>query len=175
MPAVINRLFGSALLLFAVFGSGYARTSELSSQSAGEPVGEPVGEPAGARIARDVAYVSRPDGDLLADVHIPAGTGPFAAVITIHGGSWRTGWRWEMNAIARLLTARNIVVMNVTYRLVPAHHWPDQYDDVQAAVRWLRANAAAYRVDPTRIGAWGYSAGAQLALLLAAQIGRAHV
>ena len=123
--------------------------------------------PPGLKVTHDVVYASHADGDLKADIYVPAGAGPFPAVITIHGGSWRTGWRWEMNSIARRLAARGMVVMNVSYRLVPAHHWPDQYDDVRQAVRWLRDNAAAYRVDSARIGAWGYSAGAQLALLLA--------
>ena len=122
--------------------------------------------PAGVSVVRDVTYALRADGDLQADLYLPAGHGPFPAVITIHGGSWRTGWRWEMNEIARLLAARDIVVMNVSYRLVPAHHWPDQYVDVQDAVRWLRAHAADYHIDSAHIGAWGYSAGAQLALLL---------
>lgn len=115
----------------------------------------------------DVVYAHHDDGDLHADIYVPAGHGPFPAVVTIHGGSWRTGWRWEMASIARQLAARDMVVMNIAYRLAPAHHWPDQYNDAQDAVRFLRSNATQYHIDTAHIGAWGYSAGAQLALLLA--------
>ncbi len=64
----------------------------------------------------------------------------------------------------------------VNYRLVNAtdHHFPAQLDDVQHAVRWIRANAARYGVDPNRIGAMGASAGGHLVALLGTAETRDH-
>ena len=71
-----------------------------------------------------------------------------------------------MDRIAGRLAERGFVVMNASYRLVPAHRFPAPLHDLQHAVRWLRAAAPRYGVDPQRIGAFGYSAGAHLVTLL---------
>ena len=81
-----------------------------------------------------------------------------------------TGSRADMADPARQLARAGYVAFGVDYRLVDAatgrHRWPAQLDDVQHAVRWVRANAAQYGVDPGRVGAYGWSAGGQLAALL---------
>jgi acetyl esterase/lipase len=64
------------------------------------------------------------------------------------------------------LAERGYVAATVSYRLAPDHQFPAAVHDVKAAVRWLRAHAAEYRIDPTRIGALGTSAGGSLAQLL---------
>jgi acetyl esterase/lipase len=64
------------------------------------------------------------------------------------------------------VAARGFVAVTVSYRLVPAARFPAQIEDCKAAVRWLRANAAKYHIDPDRIAAGGYSAGGHLACLL---------
>jgi acetyl esterase/lipase len=69
---------------------------------------------------------------------------------------------WE----AARLAERGYVVMNIDYRLAPSHPFPAQIHDAKSAVYWLRAQASQFQVDPARIGAYGYSAGAHLALLL---------
>lgn len=103
---------------------------------------------------------------LLADVYVPEGKGPFPAVLVIHGGGWEEGDREQVRSIAERVAQRGFVVMNVTYRLSPAYHFPDAVYDTQQALRWLRAHAADYKVDAAHVGAFGYSAGAHLAAML---------
>jgi acetyl esterase/lipase len=94
------------------------------------------------------------------------GSGPFPAVVCIHGGGFRAGKREALDALCKKLAERGYVAATVSYRLAPAHPFPAAVHDVKAAVRWLRAHADTYRVDPARIGALGYSAGGSLAQLL---------
>lgn len=120
-----------------------------------------------AQIHREVVYT--PPGwpqELAADLHLPAGRGPHPAVLVIHGGGWERRTRADMESIAVRLAARGFVAMNVSYRFAPAHKFPAQVHDMQHAVRWLRAAAPRYNIDPKRIGAFGYSAGAHLAAML---------
>lgn len=102
---------------------------------------------------------------LQADVYIPEGAGPFPAVIVVHGGGWDRRDRSDMTGISRTLARRGYVAVNIDYRLAPTHLYPAQLDDTRAAIRWVRANAPALRVDPRRIGGWGYSAGGHLVSL----------
>ena len=104
---------------------------------------------------------------LSGDLYVPSGTGPFPAVVMIHGGGWKSRTRDDMNSISQAVAERGYVVMNVSYRLAPTWRFPAQLHDIQQAVLWLRANAAAYNVRANRIGIWGYSAGAHLAALAA--------
>jgi acetyl esterase/lipase len=120
---------------------------------------------------RGVVYGTAADEPLLLDVHRPpARAAPRPAVVLVHGGGMWTGSRADMADPARQLAQAGYVAFGVDYRLVDAaagrHRWPAQLDDVQRAVRWVRANAARYRVDPGRVGAYGWSAGGQLAGLL---------
>lgn len=103
---------------------------------------------------------------LKADVYVPQGEGPFPAVLVIHGGGWDSGDRDQVAGIARRLAKRGYVAVNTQYRLAPGAIYPAQLQDVQQAVLWMRANAAEYQIDPTRIASFGYSAGAHLAALL---------
>ena len=91
-----------------------------------------------------------------------------AAIILIHGGGWTSFDKSTMRGMANFLAREGFVAFSVDYRLFHdgENRWPAQLDDVQRAVRWVRANAAKYGVDPERIGAFGHSAGAQLAALL---------
>jgi acetyl esterase/lipase len=122
---------------------------------------------ASSQIERDVVYT--PAGwpqALAADLYLPSGRGPHPAVVVIHGGGWERRTRADMESIAERLAARGFVAMNVSYRFAPAHRFPAQVHDLQHAVRWLRAAAPRYNIDPKRIGAFGYSAGAHLAAML---------
>lgn len=104
---------------------------------------------------------------LHADVWIPPGPGPFPAVLLVHGGGWYSGKPWHMSSIAARLCMRGLVAVNVAYRLAPDHLYPAAVEDVRAALRWLRAESAALKIDPARVGGWGYSAGAHLVGLIA--------
>jgi acetyl esterase/lipase len=116
---------------------------------------------------RDIVF-SPPDWpqQLRADIYQPDGAQPLPAVLVIYGGGWHSGDRTQLTPIAMRLAERGYVAVATSYRLAPAYHFPAQLRDLQLAVRWMRANAAQYGIDPARIGAWGYSAGAHLAALL---------
>jgi acetyl esterase/lipase len=88
------------------------------------------------------------------------------AIVCIHGGGFRAGNREYHDQLCIRLAQRGYVAVTVTYRLAPQHQFPAAVHDVKSAVRWLRANAGKYGVDPRRIGATGDSAGGHLALFL---------
>jgi acetyl esterase/lipase len=90
------------------------------------------------------------------------------AMIMIHGGGWRFGPRWQQLWYCRQFARAGYVVMSIDYRLMPKWTFPYCLYDCKAAVRWLRAHAPEYQVDPNRIVAFGASAGGHLAALLAA-------
>jgi acetyl esterase/lipase len=125
---------------------------------------------ANVSVHENVAYGTINGHDLLLDVYEPvdAGTRPRPAVLLIHGGGWSSFDKSTMRNMGKFLARSGIVAFSVDYRLLQGtnNRWPAQLDDVQRAVRWVRANAAKYGVDPDHIGAFGHSAGAQLAALL---------
>ena len=95
-----------------------------------------------------------------------------AAIVLIHGGGWYVGSRGDYTGIAKLVASRGLVAFTIDYRLAkadqPQTHWPAQLLDAQLAVRYLRAHAAEFGLDPARIGAMGDSAGGHLAVFLGA-------
>ncbi len=96
--------------------------------------------------------------------------GPAPAAVYVHGGSWVSGdydtGGFIIDRIGPALAAHGFVVVSLDYRLGPRGHWPDQIVDVKCAIRYLRANAAHFHIDPVAIGAWGQSAGGHLVALL---------
>ncbi|MEW6741728.1 MAG: alpha/beta hydrolase fold domain-containing protein [Planctomycetota bacterium] len=105
--------------------------------------------------------------DLALDLYVPTGPGgPWPVVVWIHGGAWLGGDK--SNTPALFLTEHGFAVASINYRLSWQSIWPAQIHDCKGAVRWLRANAAAYDLDPDRFGAWGSSAGGHLTAHLAA-------
>lgn len=94
------------------------------------------------------------------------GTGPFPAVLCIHGGGFRAGKRESYDALCVKLAERGYVAVTITYRLAPQHKFPAAVHDTKAAVRWLRSNASKYRINADKIGVTGGSAGGHLAQFL---------
>ena len=88
------------------------------------------------------------------------------AVVLVHGGGFRGGARQSYLPVAIKLAERGYVAATVSYRLAPRHQFPAAVEDVKAAVRYLRANADRFGIDPDRIGAMGGSAGGHLVLFL---------
>jgi acetyl esterase/lipase len=118
---------------------------------------------------KDVVYGEVDGQELLLDVYRPGGapkTRP--AVVLVHGGGWSAGSKNDFGDLAAGLTRAGYVSFSVGYRLVTAarNKYPAQIDDVQRAVRWIRAHSERYGVDPKRIGALGASAGGHLVALL---------
>jgi acetyl esterase/lipase len=93
-------------------------------------------------------------------------TGKLPAILCIHGGGFRAGKREGWDARCKLLAEQGYVAATATYRLAPKSPFPAAVEDVKAAVRWLRANAEKYSIDPDRIGVIGDSAGGHLAQFL---------
>jgi acetyl esterase/lipase len=122
----------------------------------------------GSTVYHDVQYGSADGFTLLLDVYVPDG-GPHPAVLLIHGGGWRQGDKADWAPEGERLAAAGFAAFAVNYRLAPAggtwHAWAP-VEDLRGAARWLRANAASYGVDPTKLAALGDSAGGHLALLL---------
>lgn len=91
------------------------------------------------------------------------------AVVVIHGGAWRGGDKAWGQQFAGELCPYGYVVVAINYRLSSEEGgtWPAQIEDVQKAIRYLRANAAALRIDPERMATLGMSAGGHLATMAA--------
>ena len=122
--------------------------------------------PTGVTLLPDLVIGQGGGRDLHAQIAYPTGaTGPLPAVIYIHGGGWRGG-SYRNTQIYPLAKA-GYFAASIEYRLSTEAHWPAQIEDCKLAVRWLRANAAQYHVDPNRIGTWGDSAGGHLVACLA--------
>src|SRR5207253_7695708 len=104
------------------------------------------------------------------DVYLPTVrvSGPSPVVMYVHGGGWTSGDKSWVDGVLKEseFTGRGYLVAAVNYRLAPQYRWPAQIEDVKCAVRYLRANAATYNIDPNRIGAWGTSAGGHLVALM---------
>jgi acetyl esterase/lipase len=94
------------------------------------------------------------------------GEGPFPAVVCLHGGGWVGGDRGQLEQTIRVLAARGYVAVTPDYRVAPRDRFPAPVEDCKAAVRWLRANAARYKVNPLRVGVVGFAAGGHLACLV---------
>jgi len=121
-------------------------------------------------VKENIPYASVNGTELHLDVYEPTEMGGHLhpAVVLIHGGGWDRLDKSTMHGMGQFLARSGFVAFAVDYRLFRGdeNRWPAQLDDVQRAVRWVRANAAAYGVNPARMGAFGHSAGAQLAALL---------
>jgi acetyl esterase/lipase len=91
------------------------------------------------------------------------------AILAIHGGAWRGGDKTWGEQVAKEFCPAGYVVFSVNYRLAgrPGGTWPAQIEDVQKALRYIRANAARFRIDPVRIASLGMSAGGHLATMVA--------
>lgn len=123
--------------------------------------------PDGVSFEPDIEYANPEDSHLQLDLARPKeGKGPFPAVLCIHGGGFRAGSRKGYDGLCLKLAQHGYVAATASYRLAPKHPYPAAIHDVKAAVRWLRANAAKYQVDPDRIGVTGGSAGGHLAQFL---------
>jgi alpha-L-fucosidase 2 len=122
-----------------------------------------------AELRRDVPY-SNPGGvTLKLDASIPEGDGPFPAAIVVHGGGWVRGdKRTEVEPLFKPLSDAGIAWFSIDYRLAAnALQFGSAIGDVEDAIRFVKAHAAEYRIDPGRIALIGESAGGQLAAMAA--------
>ena len=129
-----------------------------------------------ATIQRDVEYGQAGGEKLLLDVSVPEREGPFPIAILVHGGGWSRGDKKgedvpnsgaDITPCFEPLTAAGFTWFSINYRLAPKHPWPACFEDVQTAIRWVKAHAAEYKGDARRIVLFGHSAGGQLVCLAA--------
>jgi acetyl esterase/lipase len=125
------------------------------------------GIPEGVELLSAIQFGEGDGQPLLLDLARPkANAGPYPALVFVHGGGWAAGDRSGYRDLMLAWSKFGIVCVTVEYRLAPKYRFPSQLEDVKCAVRWVRANAVKYHVDPKRIGAVGGSAGAHLVGML---------
>ena len=123
---------------------------------------------AGASTNLNLSYASVSGAQKL-DLYVPAtANGPLPLIIRIHGGAFSGGDKSSEASAVAALQARGYAVASLNYRLSGEALFPAGAQDVKAAVRFLRANAATYGIDSNRFAAWGWSAGGYFAALLGA-------
>ena len=115
----------------------------------------------------DVEYQRQAGRALLARLYRPAGTGPFPAVVQVHGGAWVSKDRSDNAFIAKALAESGMLVASIDFRMPPEAPYPASLADINLAVRWLKARARTYGSRPDRLGLFGTSSGGHQALLAA--------
>ena len=120
----------------------------------------------------DISYANLSQAQKL-DIYLPEeGDGPFPVIISIHGGAFMFGDKadGQVNPMLKGLT-RGYAVVSINYRMSGEALFPANINDVKAAIRWVKANAAVYKLSPTHIALWGGSAGGNLAVLAGTSAG----
>jgi acetyl esterase/lipase len=120
----------------------------------------------------DIPYANTSSAQKL-DIYLPdEGEGPFPVIVSIHGGAFMGGDKYDgqVNPMLEGLK-RGYAVVSVNYRLSWEALFPALVQDIKAAVRWIRANAARYQFDEGKIAAWGRSAGGYLSTMLGTSAG----
>ncbi|REE98508.1 alpha/beta hydrolase [Thermomonospora umbrina] len=161
-------------------GAVVAAAVALAGCSAGELADpEPLAETAPLVHAEDHRHDLDYAPDSLSqrlDLHVPQGTGPVPLVVFVHGGDWRSGDKSEVdrNGRAEFLKA-GYAVATINHRPAAEARWPAAAQDAKTAVRWLRANARQYHLDPRRFAVLGMASGGYLAAATALTGGRRTV
>lgn len=114
---------------------------------------------------RDVPYVVCGHEFQKLNLFLPASESPRPLVVWVHGGGWESGDKNDY-CHAQWLVEHGYAVASLNYRLSKHAIYPAQLEDCKAAIRFLRAHASEYGINPNRIGVWGASAGGHLASLL---------
>lgn len=135
--------------------------------------------PAGVTAERDLVYTVLNDSvttnrALHLDVFHPTKSGTYPALLMVHGGGWRSGDKSLQVPMAMQIAAKGYVTVAVEYQLSLEAKYPQAVYNIKSAIRWMRANAAKYGIDPNRIAISGCSAGGQLATLTGMTNGVEH-
>lgn len=121
-------------------------------------------------VHQDIAYANTDNPRQRLDLYLPKnrqGDKPLPIVAFIHGGGWQNGdKRGGYRQIASLVESGEYAGVSIGYRLSGEAIWPAQIHDCKAAIRWIRANAKKYNLDPEKIGVTGTSAGGHLVAML---------
>ena len=144
------------------------------ARRASEP--EATTPPSDIAVARDIVFAETADGSLALDLYTPVErpSAPLPVIVFVYGGGWFVGNKNQIQLInGHELTRRGYAVVAASYRLTDVATFPAQIHDVKASVRWVRANAARYGFDASRIGIIGASAGGHLVALMGVSNGDA--
>jgi len=149
--------------LFLLVGLSIATSA---AQVAGDQARSRFSLPDGVTELRDLEYGRASGKPMKLDLYLPEKREhPLPLIIWIHGGAWMSGSKDDRSP-ALPFTGKRYAVAHVGYRLSQEAKFPAQIHDCKAAVRWLRANADKYKLDPNKFVAWGASAGGHLVALL---------
>jgi acetyl esterase/lipase len=121
---------------------------------------------------RDLAYVPEGHARQTLDLYLPSVGGRFPLIVWIHGGAFRAGSKSD--GVPVQYVASGYAVASINYRLSQHAIFPAQIEDCKAAVRWLRANAERFNLNPRRFCAWGPSAGGHLSAMLGTSANEKH-
>jgi len=123
--------------------------------------------PDAVRAVKNITYVQRGGHALQLDLYLPAQpkAGAVPGIVFVHGGGWRAGVRDNFAPMAIRMAQRGYAAASISYRLSPEALYPAAVQDARAAVRWMRAHAGEYGIDPSKIAIGGGSAGGQIAAL----------
>jgi alpha-L-fucosidase 2 len=123
-----------------------------------------------AETKTDIEYGTAAGESLKLDISVPDEDGPFPVCILVHGGGWTNGDKQkQVKPLFAPLTAAGYAWVSINYRLAPAHKYPGSVEDVETAIRWVKAHAAQYKLDALRIALIGESAGGHLVALVGTQ------
>lgn len=160
----MNRSVICLLLSFALVVAASAQQPQQRPRETARPE---VQLPEGTRVWRDLAYVAneqnRHERHKL-DLYLPEKGTNLPLIVWVHGGAWMGGSKERSPALSMLKDG--FAVASINYRLSQHAQFPAQLEDCKAAIRWLRAHAPRYGIDPERFGVWGSSAGGHLVALL---------
>lgn len=159
------RMFIAAMALIGLLAPCLADTQKSPSKKGALPahVAKSV------RQVPDIAYAETENPRQALDLYLPANRASekLPTIVYIHGGAWRQGdKRGGRRLLSPFVETGHYAGVSVGYRLSQEATWPAQIHDCKAAIRWIRANAVKYGLDPERIGVWGTSAGGHLVAML---------
>src|SRR4051812_4572741 len=117
--------------------------------------------------ARDIEYRREGGEPLLARRYQPVGSGPFPAIVDVHGGAWASGDRLNNAPLDQALAKSGIVVLAIDFRMPPTHRYPASIADINFAIRWLKAHAREFGSRRELVSALGTSSGGHQLLLAA--------
>jgi acetyl esterase/lipase len=116
----------------------------------------------------EVEFRRAPSGrGLMARIYQPQGGGPFPTLLDLHGGAWNNKDRFANEPMDRAVAASGVLVVAIDLTLAPEAPYPASVQDGNYGVRWLKAKAAEWNGDATRLGVLGSSSGGHVAQLLA--------
>ena len=151
--------------VFLTLMTGILSLSVHTQLSAQQRRMRPLVIPDNITVEREVVYFEAGDYPLTLDIAVPKGLSkPVPAVVHIHGGGFQNGAKSTRYAVR--YAKEGFIGVSINYRLSRVAPFPAAVHDCKAAIRWLRANAQKYHIDPNHIGAWGTSAGGNLAAML---------